>query len=174
MVWVVNTGTPRKVAANSVAAPPVSAQNPCIGVSLVIRKPMVRTMRQPPIKVPSAIAAWHDSTTQNGTENCSPRWPCEYKSTAMMPMVFWASLPPWPSEYSEAETNCRMRKARSTANGVERTDAQDTIATSTSASRKPTNGDSTIASSALDNPLQTAADSPALATPAPSSPPIKA
>src|ERR1700760_1124341 len=70
MVWVVDTGTPRKVAANSVAAPPVSAQNPCIGVSLVIRKPMVRTMRQPPIRVPSAIAAWHDSTTQNGTEKC--------------------------------------------------------------------------------------------------------
>src|SRR6195952_2888396 len=174
MVWVVETGTPSQVAMNSVAAPPVSAQNPCIGVSLVIRKPMVRTIRQPPIKVPSAIAAWHDSTTQNGTEKCSPRWPCEYSSTAMIPMVFCASLPPCPSEYSDAETNCRIRKARSTANGVERTDSHDTIATSTSASRKPTTGDSTIASSALDNPLQTAADSPALARPAPSSPPIKA
>ena len=67
MVWVVETGTPRQVAMNSVAAPPVSAQKPCIGVSLVIRKPMVRTIRQPPISVPSAIAAWHASTTQNGT-----------------------------------------------------------------------------------------------------------
>ena len=92
----------------------------------------------------------------------------------MMPIVFCASLPPWPSEYSDAETNCRMRKARSTANGVERTEAQDTIATSTSASRKPTSGDSTIASSVLDRPLQTAAESPALAMPAPSSPPISA
>ncbi len=92
----------------------------------------------------------------------------------MMPMVFCASLPPWPSEYSEAETNCRMRKARSTANGVERTDAQDTIATSTSASRNPTSGDSTIASSVFDSPLQTAAESPALAMPAPTSPPISA
>ena len=80
----------------------------------------------------------------------------------MMPMVFCASLPPWPSEYSEAETNCRMRKARSTANGVERTDSQDTIATSTSASRKPTSGDSTIASSVFDSPLQTAAEMPGL------------
>src|SRR3954471_2892104 len=165
MVWVVDTGTPRNVAANSVAAPPVSAQNPCIGVNLVIRKPMVRTMRQPPISVPSAIAAWHASTTQNGTEKCSPRWPCEYSSTAMMPMVFCASLPPWPSEYSDAETNCRMRKARSTANGVERTDAQDTIATNTSASKNPTSGDSTIASKVFDRPLQTAAESPALAIP---------
>src|SRR3954447_9830689 len=174
MVWVVDTGTPRKVAANSVAAPPVSAQNPCIGVSLVILKPMVRTMRQPPIKVPSAIAAWHDSTTQNGTEKCSPRWPCEYNSTAMMPMVFCASLPPWPSEYSDAEANCRMRNARSTANGVERIDSQETIATNTSASRNPTSGDSTMASSVLDSPLHSAADSPPLAIPAPTRPPISA
>ena len=73
MVWVVDTGTPRKVAMNRVAAPPVSAQKPCIGVSFVIRRPMVRTIRQPPIRVPNAIDAWHASTTQNGTENCSPR-----------------------------------------------------------------------------------------------------
>src|SRR3954468_14946012 len=159
---------------NSVAAPPVSAQNPCIGVSLVIRRPMVRTMRQPPIRVPSAIAAWHASTTQNGTEKCSPRWPCEYSSTAMMPMVFCASLPPCPSEYSDAETNCRMRNARSTAKGVERTDSHDTIATNTSASKNPTSGDSTMASSVLDKPLHTTAENPALASPPPSSPPIKA
>jgi hypothetical protein len=48
MVWVVETGMPRKVAPNSVIAPPVSAQNPCIGVSLVIFDPMVLTIRQPP------------------------------------------------------------------------------------------------------------------------------
>src|SRR5260370_42583116 len=77
MVWVVETGTPSQVAMNSVAAPPVSAQNPCIGVSLVIRNPMLRTIHQPPIRVPNAIAAWHASTTQNGTENSDPRYPCE-------------------------------------------------------------------------------------------------
>src|SRR5260370_1195061 len=174
MVCVVETGTPSQVAMNSVAAPPVSAQNPCIGVSFVIRNPMVRTIRQPPINVPNAIAAWHDRTTQNGTENSVPRCPSEYKSTAMMPMVFCASLPPWPSEYSDAEANCRIRKARSTANGVERTDAQDTIATSTSASKNPTSGESTIAANVFDSPLQTAAEIPALAIPAPTSPPIKA
>src|SRR4051794_35370717 len=174
MVWVVETGTPSQVAMNNVAAPPVSAQNPCIGVSLVMRRPMVRTMRQPPISVPSAIAAWQLNTTQNGTEKCSPRWPCEYSSTAIIPMVFCASLPPWPSEYSEAETNCRMRNARSTANGVDRIDSQDTIATSTSANRKPTTGDSTMATSVLVSPLQTAAESPPLAMPAPTRPPISA
>src|SRR6201999_866686 len=174
MVWVVETGTPSAVAMNSVAAPPVSAQKPCIGVNFVIRSPMVRTIRQPPISVPSAIDAWQASTTQNGTEKCAPRCPCEYSSTAMMPMVFCASLPPWPSEYSDAEANCRIRKARSTANGVERTEAHDTIATSTSASRNPTNGDNTMASKVLVRPLQTAADNPALAIPPPTSPPIKA
>src|ERR1700712_436141 len=133
IVCVVDTGTPRNVAMNNVTAPPVSAQNPCIGVSLVIRKPMVRTIRQPPIKVPNPIAAWQASTTQNGTENSAPRCPCEYSSTAMMPMVFWASLPPWPSEYRDAETNCRMRKARATANGGDGPDAQAPIAANTSA-----------------------------------------
>src|SRR5712672_2545320 len=92
----------------------------------------------------------------------------------MMPMVFCASLPPCPSEYIEAEANCRIRKARSTANGVDRTDAQDTIATSTSASKNPTSGESTIAANVFDSPLQTAAEIPALAIPAPTSPPIKA
>src|SRR5476651_344799 len=92
----------------------------------------------------------------------------------MIPMVFCASLPPCPSEYSDAETNCRMRNARSTAYGVERTDAHDTIATSTSASKNPTTGDNTIASRVFDNPLQTAAESPALAIPPPTRPPIKA
>jgi hypothetical protein len=57
MVWVVDTGIPSSVAANSVMAPSVSAQKPWNGVSRVMREPMVRTMRQPPIKVPSPIAA---------------------------------------------------------------------------------------------------------------------
>src|ERR1700684_449423 len=92
----------------------------------------------------------------------------------MMPMVFCASLPPCPSEYNDADANCRMRNARSTANGVERTEAQDTIATNTSASRNPASGDSTMASKVLERPLQTAADNPALAMPPPTSPPISA
>src|SRR5579859_131142 len=70
--------------------------------------------------------------------------------------------------------NCKIRNARSTANGVERTDAHDTIATSASANKNPISGDSTIASSVLVSPLQTAAESPAFAIPAPTSPPISA
>ena len=68
-----------------------------------------------------------------------------------------------------------MRNARSTANGVERTEAHDTIATSTSAKRNPTSGDSTIASSAFDSPLQISGrNAPALAMPPPTRPPISA
>ena len=37
MVWVVDTGTPIAVARNSVIAPPVSAQKPPTGLSLVMR-----------------------------------------------------------------------------------------------------------------------------------------
>src|SRR6202795_3146425 len=67
-----------------------------------------------------------------------------------------------------------MRNARSLGDGVERTEAQETIATSTIASTKPTSGDSTIASRVFDSPLQTAAESAALAMPPPTHPPSSA
>ena len=67
MVWVVETGMPSQVAANSVIDPAVSAQTPCMGVRWVIREPIVRTIRQPPNRVPSAMAVWQASTTQKGT-----------------------------------------------------------------------------------------------------------
>ena len=56
-VWVVETGIPSQVAPNNAAAPPASAQNPWVGRRSVMRDPTVRTMRQPPINVPPAIAA---------------------------------------------------------------------------------------------------------------------
>src|SRR5471030_1904454 len=56
MVWVVETGTPKWLAISRVKAPPVSAQKPPTGLSLVIFWPMVLTMRQPPNKVPAEIA----------------------------------------------------------------------------------------------------------------------
>ena len=55
MVWVVDTGMPSAVARNSIIAPPVSAQKPPTGFNLVMRYPMVLTMRQPPNAVPNAI-----------------------------------------------------------------------------------------------------------------------
>jgi len=57
MVWVVETGTPKKVANKIEIAPPVSAQKPPTGFNLVIFCPMVLTIRHPPDMVPKAIAA---------------------------------------------------------------------------------------------------------------------
>src|SRR5690349_7007110 len=67
-----------------------------------------------------------------------------------------------------------MRNQRSTANGVRRTNNQETASTSTIASTNPRSGESTIAAAVLDSPPQTTTAMPALATPAPSSPPISA
>ncbi len=47
MVWVVLTGIPRVWVRKRVMAPAVSAQTPSRGLTLVIRVPMVFTIRQP-------------------------------------------------------------------------------------------------------------------------------
>ena len=67
MVCVVLTGMPKVAEPRSAIAPAVSAQKPPSGCSAVRRMPMVRTMRQPPNMVPSAMAAWQIRMTQNGT-----------------------------------------------------------------------------------------------------------
>ena len=56
MVCVVLTGTPPKMVSTRVHAAPVSAQKPSTGRSLMIRWPIVLTMRQPPHNVPRPIA----------------------------------------------------------------------------------------------------------------------
>ena len=66
------------------------------------------------------------------------------------------------------------RKVRSTAKGVLRTNSQDTASTSNRARRKPVAGDSTIAAADFNRPDQTMPPIPALATPAPTRPPISA
>src|SRR5205809_556697 len=68
-------------------------------------------MRQPPIIVPAPIAVWHASTTQRGTSLTSWASLPDAMSTAkMMPIVFCASLPPWPKLYAAADTSCNLRK----------------------------------------------------------------
>ena len=51
----------------TVAAAPVSAQKPENGLSLVIRLPIVRTIRQPPVRVPRPMAACADRMIHHGT-----------------------------------------------------------------------------------------------------------
>ena len=72
--WVVDTGAPRIVEPTRAAPAAVSAANPLIGLRSVRRPPSVRTMRQPPDSVPSAIAEWAKSTTHNGTGS-APEFP---------------------------------------------------------------------------------------------------
>src|SRR6266545_6224194 len=167
IVCVVDTGMPSPVAANSVIAPPVSAQKPPTGFNLVILMPIVFTIRQPPASVPSAIAAWQAITTQNGTWNVGPDIPAANSSIAMMPIVFCASLPPWPRLYSDADTSCSRRNQRSTRWGVVRNNIQATVVISSMPSRKPNNGLATIATLIVKNPGPTSVWMPPFATAAP-------
>src|SRR5690348_10608508 len=64
---VLETGRPSQVAKRMEMAAPVSAQKPLRGFSLVSLVPMVRTIRQPPLKVPRAIAVLDAAITQVGT-----------------------------------------------------------------------------------------------------------
>ena len=67
MTCVVETGCLRNVAQRIDAAAAVSAQKPLRGFRRVNREPMVWTIRQPPLRVPMAMAACAESTTQMGT-----------------------------------------------------------------------------------------------------------
>ena len=107
IVCVVLTGMPKCDDRNNVMAPAVSAQKPPNGVSFVMRWPIVFTMRQPPAIVPSPIAACADKITHTGMDAADVRWKAwmgkvansvwlDTSSATMMPIVFWASLVPWP------------------------------------------------------------------------------
>src|SRR4030042_2424305 len=108
MICVVLTGIPTTDAPIIVAAPAVSAANPCTGRSLVILYPIVLTIRHPPERVPSAIAAWAARITHSGTGRLfgsalTPKYPIENRSGIIIPIVFWASFVPWLKLYAAAE-----------------------------------------------------------------------
>ena len=67
IVCVVDTGMPACDVKNSVAAAADSAATPPTGWRRVIFEPIVFTIRQPPVSVPSAMAVCADSTTHSGT-----------------------------------------------------------------------------------------------------------
>src|SRR5687768_6703837 len=75
IVCVVDTGVPVSVTYARVSAAPVSAQKPPTGLSLVILEPIVCTMRQPPDKVPRAIAPCALRTTHKGIGGSEPFGP---------------------------------------------------------------------------------------------------
>src|SRR5947208_6866510 len=74
MTCVVLTGAFSHVAVRITIAAAVSAANPLIGRSLMIRCPIVFMIRHPPDAVPSAIAVAHATITHVGTV-MSATWP---------------------------------------------------------------------------------------------------
>src|SRR5438067_781197 len=67
ITWVVLTGAFSQVATRITALAAVSAANPLIGRSLMIRCPTVFMIRHPPDAVPRAIAVAQLTITQYGT-----------------------------------------------------------------------------------------------------------
>src|SRR5579884_2026329 len=75
MTWVVETGIPRRLATSINAAAAVSAAKPLIGRRSTTFSPTVRTIRQPPIAVPSPIEVAEARITHNGTCHWLPVQP---------------------------------------------------------------------------------------------------
>ena len=90
---VVLTGAPTADAARSTTAEPVSAARPSSGRSRKIRRPMVRTIGQPPSVVPAVSATAHASFTHVG-ESRLPMLPSASSTTATTPTDFDASFAP--------------------------------------------------------------------------------
>ena len=64
---VVEIGMPNRVAISMTVAAAVSAAKPFTGLSAVMRMPMVRMIRQPPIAVPRPMASAAPTMIHSGT-----------------------------------------------------------------------------------------------------------
>ena len=95
-------------------------------------------------------------------------------SIQTMPMVFCASLPPWPRLYAPADTSCRRRNQRSTRLGVARLKVQATAINMTDPSTKPSNGATKMKTTVFITLANTKAEAPALDITAPTIPPMSA
>src|ERR1039458_4748710 len=136
---VVETGSPRRVASNTAIAAPVSAQNPLRGRSRVRLPPLVRTIRHPPLSVPSAMATYAASMTHNGISKFF--WNPDVTSTPVInPMVFCASFDPCARLNIAAEINCSLRKYTSIFAGLVLRKIQNTATINRYADTMPING----------------------------------
>src|SRR4030042_2012758 len=173
ITWVVLTGMPRGVVRKMLEGAAVSAQKPSIGLNLVIFCPIVFTIRQPPVSVPIAMAAWALKTTHRGTWNSLLSPPAK-RRLAIMPMVFCASLPPEPREKAAAENNCKIRDHLLILVGFCLHTIQDVITFNRNPSTSPINGARKIKIIVLYQPDAIITPKPPLAIAAPAYPPIKA
>src|SRR6266404_5571946 len=135
MLWVVETGMPRWVAARMTVAELVSAAKPLIGWSFTILWPRVLIMRQPPTAVPAHMVSAQTTLIQRAMPSLAgsmgvrrkasqagawSKWPAlvaAKRVRAMMPMVFWASLVPCMKPIAPALNIWARQKKRLTRNG---------------------------------------------------------
>src|SRR5829696_694374 len=92
----------------------------------------------------------------------------------MIPMVFWASLPPWPRLKAAAETSWRRRNRLSTLAGVDFRNSHRLASMSRNPRTIPNSGDSAMNRMVFSRLAAFRTLNPALATPAPAKPPIRA
>src|SRR4051794_38755348 len=92
----------------------------------------------------------------------------------MMPIVFCASFPPWPSEYTPADTSCSRRNSLSTRDGVENRNSHDTAIMLSAPRMNPIAGDKIMNNSSephpLHHPLHNRTPKPFFAIAAPAAP----
>jgi hypothetical protein len=92
----------------------------------------------------------------------------------MIPMVFCASLPPWPRLKAAAETSWKRRNRWSTRRGVERRNSHMSPSISMKATTMPSSGETTMKMTVFSKLAPLTTLQPALAMPAPTMPPISA
>src|SRR5690349_24724596 len=95
-------------------------------------------------------------------------------STQMMPMVFCASLPPWPKLYAAADSSCNRRNHRSMRDGAIRRKIHGTSTSSRPPRTNPRMGETKMNSTVLLMPADTSDEKPIFATAAPMRPPMSA
>src|SRR5262245_56975095 len=101
--------------------------------------------------------------------------PAAISSSQITPMVFCASLPPWPRLYAAAANSCALLNQRPASRGVLFLKIHDTATISNPPIVKPTSGEITMNAMILPNPDHTMGSKPpALAIVAPTSPPTSA
>src|ERR1044072_5949366 len=98
----------------------------------------------------------------------------EYSNATMMPMVFWASLPPCPRLYAAADASCRRQNTPSTRAGVAWRNSHITASMITNPPAIPISGARKMNLATLTMPLTITAFVPTSAIPAPARPQIKA
>src|ERR1700754_2339119 len=102
--WVVDRANPMWDEVRMTAALLTSAAKPCGLWMSLTRLPRVWMIRQPPKYVPRPMARPQARMTQRGGPAEEGSAPAVISVRVMTPMVFCASLVPWASDTSDADT----------------------------------------------------------------------